>query len=197
MTILNDYDPWSRQVLLALQSGGPDAARTAAYILANNVGIVIVDNDATNLWWKVKWSWKGPQIRQQLYVSRFIAGKPPSDAWVLMEFVHETRHLQQGFWTAFSVYGEFEAWQLGFRFYLARPDRAPVGQFIRDLLELPLTHEKAMVRQAQELINLYENGGTSFKEQVLSLLGKEKTFHGIYWIKALPLNPFFKKRGSW
>src|SRR5512137_256708 len=36
----------------------------------------------------------------------------PDDPHLLSLMVHEVRHLQQGFFTAMSVYGELEAWQL-------------------------------------------------------------------------------------
>ncbi len=191
MSTLADYDPWAQQVLQTLQSGAPDGMYTANYILTKDVRITVFNKEATNLWWNVKFTFKGPQIENTLYVSPYINGLLADDPWVLMEFVHETRHLEQGFWTAFSVYGEFEAWQWGFRHYKACPNCQPVGQYIEDLLNLPLSHDKNTVKQAQNLINLYENGGGTFKDQAWAVLRKEKRFENIYWINALPLNPLF------
>ena len=191
MSTLNDYDPWSRNILQALQTSGKEASSTVDFILQNDIRIVIVDNNATNLWWKVKWTLHGPQIQNTLYVSRFIAGKESNDAWALMEFVHESHHLQQGFWTAFSVYGELDAWQLSFRFYLSLPDHPTVSPMVEQLLDLPLTHDRKTLKQAADLISLYENGNTSFLQQSGSVVTGKRCFNDIYWIYALPLNPLF------
>jgi hypothetical protein len=118
---------------------------------------------------------------------------PSDDPWVLMEFVHETRHLEQGFWTALSVYGELEAWQVGFRFYKSLPNSRPLSNPIEELLKLPLCHDLGTLKEALRLINENQNSGTSFKEQLRSVLSKEKRFHQVYWIKALPLNPLLSK----
>ncbi len=191
MTTLDDYNGWAKEILQNLRTSGKEGADTAGYIFQNNVNVVRVDNNATNMWWKTKAGWKGPQIQKTLYVSRFIANKETSDAWALMLFVHETRHLQQGFWTAFSVFGEMEAWQVGFRFYKSLPNHGYVGPFVEQLLELPLSRESSVLRQARDLINQDQNGGTSFAHQVWSVLKGERSFNDVYWIHALPLRPIF------
>ncbi len=192
MLTLDDYDGWTKNILVNLNTSGKEGVQTAGYLLQNDVKVVTVDNHATNMWWKVRWSLGGPRIENTLYVSRFIAGKESNDAWALMEFVHETRHMQQGFWTAFSVYGEMEAWQVGFRFYQSLPDHGYVGPCVEQLLELPLSHDRAILKQARDLINKDQNGGSSFGQQVWSVLKRERYFHDVYWIYALPLNPLFR-----
>lgn len=186
-----DYGPWERALLANLQSAGPDGARTADYLINNHVALVIVDNNATNLWWKPRLTWRGPRLQDALYISRHLASKPPNAPWLLAAIAHETRHLEQGFWTAFSVYGEMEAWQVGFNFYLTLPAHGPVSQPVLDLLALPLSHERAALRQAQRLINLDQNQGDTFGRLVLAMFRKERSFNRIYWISALPLNPLF------
>jgi hypothetical protein len=81
------------------------AAQSPASRRSRGIHIVTVDNNATNIWWKVRLGLKGLQIRNTLYLSRFLANKESNDAWVLMSFVHETRPLEQGFRTDFSVWG--------------------------------------------------------------------------------------------
>jgi hypothetical protein len=191
MIDIKDYDDWSQHILQNLQTAGKEGVATTEYILDNKVKIVTIENNATNMWWRLKIGLHGLQIQNTLYVSRFIADKHPDDPWALMLFVHETRHLQQGFRTAFSVYGEMEAWQLGFRIYQTLPNHGPVSQFVEDLLKLPLCHDASVLKQAQQLINLDQNGGASFKEQIYSILKREKSFNDYYWIYALPLNPLF------
>jgi hypothetical protein len=193
MSTIDDFDTRSHCVLQNLIAFGNEGSHTVDYILHNHVNIVIVDNDARNLWWKVKISLRGLRLQNTLFVSRYIANMPPDDPWVLMEFVHETRHLEQGFWTAFSVYGEMEAWQLGFRFYKSLPNCQPLSDPIEKLLTLTLSHEVGILKEAQRLINEDQNEGTNFKEQLRSVVSKEKRFHQVYWIKALPLNPLLSK----
>jgi hypothetical protein len=192
----NLYDPWSTKLLQHLQASGPQGVHTAETIRSRGINIVTVDNNATNIWWKVRLGFKGLQIQNTLYLSRFLANKESNDAWVLMSFVHETRHLEQGFRTAFSVFGEMEAWQLGFRFYESLPDHGYLSPFVEDLLALPLSHDPAILRQARRLINLDQNGGTSFTYQIKSVLKKERSFSDVYWIYALPLNPLFSRKES-
>src|SRR5512145_2710859 len=52
----------------------------------------------------------------------------PNNPQLLSLVVHEVRHLQQGVFTALSVYGELEAWQLGFRVYQNLTGQLPVGR---------------------------------------------------------------------
>jgi len=192
MSTLDDYGGWTKNILENLNTTGKEGLSTAEYIFRNDVKVVTVDNNATNMWWKVKVTPTGLKIQNTLYVSRFIAGKEADDAWALMLFVHETRHMQQGFWTAFSVYGEMEAWQEGFRFYQSLPGHVYVSPFVEQLLALPLSHERDVLKQARDLINLDQNGGSSFFQQVGSVLKKERSFNDVYWIHALPLNPIFR-----
>jgi hypothetical protein len=102
----------------------------------------------------------------------------PDDPWALMEFVHETKHLEQGFYTALSVYGEMEAWQIGFEFYYALLGRKPSSLSpIGSLLKLPLSHNHDVLMQAAHLIDEDQNTGKWFWNR------------DYYWIYALPLNP--------
>jgi hypothetical protein len=185
------YGAWEGSLLANLESAGPDGARTADYIKSKEIAILTVDNNATNIWWKWKIGWRGPYLENSLYISRFLADKHPNNPWLLSAFVHETRHLQQGFWTAFSVYGEMEAWQLGFNFYKTLPAHGPINQPVQDLLAIPLSHDRAVLKEARRLINLDQNNGAGFWHLVLSLIRKERAFNQIYWICALPLNPLF------
>ncbi len=192
MSTLDDYEGWTRELLVNLSAAGSEGAQTAAYIFQHDIKVIKVDNNATNMWWKLKWTLGGPKIQNILYVSKFIASKESSDAWALMLFVHETRHLQQGFWTAFSVYGEMEAWQLGFRFYQSLPGHGYIGPCVEQLLQLPLSHDRKIVKQARDLINQDQNGGSSFWQQVWSVIKRDRSFNDVYWIYALPLNPIFR-----
>jgi len=188
---MNGYGDWEQTLLANLEAGGGAGAHTAEYLRRNNTALITVDNDATNLWWKPKMGRGLLHLENALYLSKYLRDKPADSPWLLSSIVHETRHLEQGFWTAFSVYGEMEAWQLGFNFYDTLPGHHKISQPVRDLLALPLSHNKSTLREAARLINLDQNGGTTLKSQVLSLLKDKKKYHGTYWILVLPLNPLF------
>ncbi|MDD2921760.1 MAG: hypothetical protein PHQ36_05680 [Anaerolineales bacterium] len=73
-------------------------------------------------------------------------------AWTLL--IHEVKHLQQGFFTALSIYGELEAWQIQFRLY-----KKITGQNLHPALEeivsLPLNMERENLRRARKLMTDY------------------------------------------
>ncbi len=54
-----------------------------------------------------------------LNANNFSLSTPPTNAFMLNLVAHEALHLKQGVLTALSVYGELEAWQLGFRIFQA------------------------------------------------------------------------------
>ncbi len=95
-----------------------------------------------------------------------------TDPYVLCLVLHETRHLQQGFFTALSVYGELEAWQLHFNAWQSMVDK-PVHPAISELLSLPLGWERASLLRARTLMQ--------------DFAGKK------YRIDLLPLYPFGKE----
>jgi len=73
-------------------------------------------------------------------------------AWTL--FVHEVRHLQQGFLTAMSIYGELDAWQYEFRLYKKLTGKLPKPE-LEELLALPLNFDRTTLRKAQQLMTKF------------------------------------------
>ena len=69
-------------------------------------------------------------------------------------FLHEVCHLRQGVTTALSVYGELEAWQLGFRYTYRHTGGTP-PPVLRDLLALPLARDREVLREARRLMQVY------------------------------------------
>jgi hypothetical protein len=90
-----------------------------------------------------------------------------------------------------SRYTGLEAWQLGFRFYQELPGHHPLPQPVVDLLALPLSHDRTVLRRARALVNQRENEGSSFGRQVLWVMSGKKSYRHVYWIKLMPLNPLF------
>ena len=86
--------------------------------------------------------------------------------------IHEVRHLQQGFFTALSVYGELDAWQLEWNVYHRMHNRYP-NSAIEELMSLPLGWDRAVLRRAVQLMQAYATKG--YRADLLPLypLGKE------------------------
>ncbi|MCA1900385.1 MAG: hypothetical protein LDL50_06730, partial [Chloroflexi bacterium] len=70
-------------------------------------------------------------------------------AWTLL--IHEVQHLRQGFFTAFSIYGELEAWQLQFRVF-KKITGATLHPALEELLSLPLNDDRQNLRRARRLM---------------------------------------------
>lgn len=191
--MMDNNDTWERDLLNNLTAAGEEGAHTAEYLRRHEIKIIVVDNQATNLWWRPLWTRRGMRIQNKIFLSRFLRDKPAHSAWLLASLVHEVRHLEQGFWTAFSVYGELDAWQAGFRFYRSLRGQRPLSPPIEKLLALPLSRDKKVLRQARALINLYENKGSSLGSQVMSVVTMKKSYLNIYWIKLMPLTPLFHR----
>ncbi|WKZ35784.1 MAG: hypothetical protein QY332_19410 [Anaerolineales bacterium] len=95
-------------------------------------------------------------------------------AWTL--FVHEVRHLQQGPFTALSIYGELEAWLVEFNLY-KRLTGKPLHAVLEELLSLPLNMERNNLRRARALMMQFAGKG-----------------YGANW---LPLYPIHKEIKYW
>jgi hypothetical protein len=106
-----------------------------------------------------------------------------NDPHLLALIVHEVRHLQQGFFTALSVYGELEAWQLGFRVYQSLTGHLPLGlggnphATLLEIMSLPLGWDRQVLRRARILMREY--AGKGYRADLLPLypLGKEIKSH--------------------
>jgi len=99
------------------------------------------------------------------------------DIGLLTLLIHEVKHLQQGLILALSVYGELEAWQLQFRLYHQLTEK-PMHPAIAELLSLPLGYDRAVLRRAVVLMQIY--AGNGYRADLLPLypLGREIR----YWL---------------
>jgi hypothetical protein len=95
-----------------------------------------------------------PGNRIFLNLRHFSLQTDPKAARIQSILVHEIRHLQQGFFTALSVYGELEAWQLGFRVYHELTGE-PYHPNLVELMSLPLGWDRVVLRRAQALMQVY------------------------------------------
>lgn len=87
----------------------------------------------------------------------FSTDTKPDNAGMLSLVVHEVHHLRQGLLTAMSVYGELDAWQVGFNFYQGLTGK-PLNPLLQDLLKLPLGFSRDVLKQATRLMKAYSPG---------------------------------------
>lgn len=93
-------------------------------------------------------------------------GTPLDDLRIKTLVIHEARHLQQGLVTALSVYGELDAWQMEFAIYHRIKGRYP-HPAIAELMTLPLTYDRAVLRRAVKLMQDY--AGKGYRADLLPL----------------------------
>ena len=91
--------------------------------------------------------------------SRYYTYETPfDDLRIKTLIIHEARHLQQGLITALSVYGELDAWQLEFRIYHRIKGKYP-SSAIAELMTLPLTYNRTVLKEAACLMQTYAGKG--------------------------------------
>jgi len=95
-------------------------------------------------------------------------------AWTLL--IHEVRHLQQGILTAFSIYGELDAWQYQYR-VLKKLTGMPLSTLQEEILSLPLKMDRETLRHARMLMTQFAGKG--------------------YGANFLPLYPIHKEIKYW
>ena len=97
---------------------------------------------------------------------------PLDDLRIKTLIIHEARHLQQGFITALSVYGELDAWQLEFGIYHRIKGKYPHSA-IAELMTLPLKYDRDVLEKAVTLMQAY--AGKGYRTDLLPLypLGRE------------------------
>jgi hypothetical protein len=91
---------------------------------------------------------------------------PFDDLRIKTLIIHEARHLQQGLMTALSVYGELDAWQLEFGIYHRIKGVYPHAA-IEELMNLPLKHDRTVLKKAAHLMQAY--AGKGYRADLLPL----------------------------
>ncbi|MCC6568080.1 MAG: hypothetical protein IT315_02470 [Anaerolineales bacterium] len=160
---------WSENLLLSLEGFGEEGQIAASYLRTRKTYIGF---------WKVRkhvgafWTFFGTIHFNSLHYSLQMN---PADPRMLTLMIHEVKHLQQGFVTALSVYGELEAWQLQFRLYHQKTN-AKMHTAIEKLLSLPLSWDRDVLKQAQVLMQDF--AGKGYRADLLPLypIGKEIRF---------------------
>ncbi len=157
---------WLEGILQHLENISGEGEATVAYLRARRtkIGFRRLNPAAGAIWF--------PGNRIYFNSRRYSTDTPVDHPRLLCLLVHEAQHLQQGPLTALSIYGELQAWQIDFRLY-SRLNEKPVHPAIRELLALPLNGERAVLKRAQMLMQVY--AGKGYRSDLLPLypLGRE------------------------
>ena len=155
------YADWVTQLLASLDRSGPVGHEAVSFVKLHGIHVGIRAQSAGARW--TPWNRIESHPRY--------AGRPAGASYALSLLVHEVRHVQQGWMTALSVYGELDAWQCQFRFLQSLPRRheeaADRGRIIPKLMALPLGWDRAALRTARDLMRAY--AGRTYRVDLLPL----------------------------
>jgi hypothetical protein len=148
----NKHALWRENLLRTLAQTGEDG-RTAADYIRSHETVIDFQKARSNIaaFWTLS-------KKVHLNSRHYSPVTPLTDPYMLSLLVHEVKHLQQGPIVALSVYGELEAWQMGYRFYHRLGGEYP-GEVIAKIMSLPLGWDRMILNRARELMKLYAGKG--------------------------------------
>jgi hypothetical protein len=147
----SEISAWTATVLDQLSGAGQEGASMVSLIRNWNVKIGFRKQKATGAMWSLDGN-------IYLNANTYSPATPPTDAFMLNLIAHEALHLKQRMITALSVYGELEAWQLGFRIYQAMGGKIFNSTLI-ELMNLPLNYNREMLQKTRFLMQDYAGKG--------------------------------------
>lgn len=166
--MLSNVNPadWMLNLLFALDAMGEEGRSAADYLRQHKtyIGFRRVRKNVGAFW----------TVQRTIHFNteHYSLASNPADPRLTTLMIHEVKHLQQGPILALSVYGELEAWQLQFRLYHAMTN-VKMHSAIEEMLSLPLNWDRAVLRRAAELMQVY--AGKGYRSDLLPLypIGKE------------------------
>ena len=141
---MNDSE-WRERFLEAVSNCSNEGREAVEYIHANNINIGIKSARKSV---GAFWTFTQSAYLNSAYFSQ-ASSLNDSRAWALL--VHEIRHLQQGWRTALSIYGELDAWQYQFTL-LKKLTQKPLPELVEEILALPLNMDRQNLRRARSLM---------------------------------------------
>ena len=161
-----EHSAWINLLFENLDQFGEEGRAAVEYLRAKGTKISFKRTKPhIGAWWTI-------DRRIKLNSHYYSYEKSLNNTRVFTLIIHEVRHLQQGFFTALSVYGELDAWQLEWNIY-----HRVTGQYphpaIKEIMSLPLGWDRDVLRRAVELMQAY--AGKGYRADLLPLypLGKE------------------------
>jgi hypothetical protein len=141
------------QLLTGLSHCGPQGEIVLHYIVERKVKISYHDQPTGARW----------TLFGNIQLNPRYADAATGDPYTLSLVVHEVRHLQQGFFTALSVYGELDAWQVQFSLLKLMTGKyqsnSQLSSIIDNLMSLPLCKDRNILSQASTLMQTYAGKG--------------------------------------
>jgi hypothetical protein len=171
---MRDHSVWLDQLLIHLGHSGPQGQAALQFLVKRGVK-VMVHNQPT----AARWTLTGNIQLHPRYTER-----APEDPYPISLVVHEVRHLEQGFFTALSVYGELDAWQHQFSLIKSFTGQYHLeGQYneiLSKLMSLDLGWDRGMLARARSLMQDY--AGADYRIDLLPLypLPQETFFIGTH-----------------
>lgn len=157
---------WLAKIFSQMQQSGPEGKSAVDYLRSKGTKLGFKStNPNVGAFWTV---WKNIYLNSHHYSYEKSVDNPR----VVTLLIHETKHLQQGLLTALSVYGELEAWQLEWKIYHRMIGRYP-RKAIEDLMALPLSWDREVLKKAVELMQAYSGKGYRIDLLPLYPIGKE------------------------
>ena len=139
---------WQEKFLEAVSNCSDEGREAADYIRAHKTRIGIKRaRKSVGAFWTLS---KSAHLNAKLYSKESSLVNP--HAWTLL--IHEVRHLQQGFLTALSIYGELDAWQYQFQ-VSKKIIRKPLSPLAEEILSLPLNMDRNNLQRARQLMTRY------------------------------------------
>jgi len=162
-----ELNAWTDLVLDHLNTAGQEGAAAVSFIKNRKIKIGFRKQKSTGAMWSLNGN-------IYLNANNYSLSTPPTHSFMLSLVAHEALHLKQGIVTALSVYGELEAWQLGFRIYQTLGGKI-VSSALNELMGLQVRYDRDMLKKVRFLMQEYAGKG--------------------YRIDLLPLFPAWKELG--
>jgi hypothetical protein len=149
--VLSEAAAWSESLLNHIAGAGEDGALAVDFIKSHRVKIGFRKQKVTGAMWS-------PDGNIYLNANYYSLATAPIDPFMSGLVVHEALHLKQRVFTALSVYGELEAWQLGFRIFQILGGKI-FSSALDQLLNLPLSYKREILSTARFLMQDYAGKG--------------------------------------
>ena len=163
---------WTEQLVSNLEGCGPQAADALRYIRQRGTRVSVHAQPTGARW----------TLDRRIEIHPRFANLTPDDPYALSLIVHEVRHLQQGFFTALSVYGELDAWQLQFELLKLWTGRyhadARKSELLQQIMALRPNGDRRVLAEARRLMQAY--AGKQYRVDLLPLFPLPAEI--MYWI---------------
>ena len=170
-----ELSAWTNLVLDHLGTASQEGTAAVSFIKNRNIKIGFRKQKSTGAMWFVNGY-------IYLNTNTYSLSTPPTNAFMLSLVAHEALHLKQGIVIALSVYGELEAWQLGFRIYQSLGGRL-LSSALNELMGLQVRYDRDMLKKVRFVMQ--EHAGKGYRIDLLPLFPAWKEL-GYFFTRKTP-----------